>query len=100
MEDLGRWLGLWTMVTFLAFSSYLGCLHPSIFCRMETTGLVSAGTQKGWCVPSLLPFEQPSAQQHVMPIKRWLRLGRGDRSWSFPLLQGSVGQPPLATHML
>lgn len=76
--DLG--LGLWSMVTFLAFSSYLGCLHPSIFCRIETMGLVSAGTWRGWCVPSLLPIGQPSAQRHVKPIKCWLRLDRGD--WS------------------
>lgn len=35
-------LGLWSMDTFRAFSSCLGCLHPSVFSRMETTGLVSA----------------------------------------------------------
>lgn len=40
-------LGLWGMVTFLAFSSYLRCLHPNIFCRMETMGLVSVGTWRG-----------------------------------------------------
>lgn len=53
-EDLGRWLGLWATVTFLAFSSYPGCLHPSVFCRLETPGLVSAGAWRGWWVPSPL----------------------------------------------
>ena len=96
----GLGLGLWNMVTFLAFSSYLGYLCLSVFCREQTTGLVSAGIGRGWCVPSLLPFGQPSAQQRVTPIKRWLRLGSGDRSRSFPSLQGSIGQHPLAARTL
>lgn len=53
-EDLDRWLGLWAIVTFIAFSSYPGCLHPSVFCKMETPGLVSAGAWRGWWVPSPL----------------------------------------------
>lgn len=55
MGDLG--LGLWSTVTLLAFSSYLGCLHPSIFCRMETTGLASAGT---WRDSGVSPLFFPS----------------------------------------
>lgn len=103
--DLG--LGLWSTVTFLAFSSCLGCLHlrgwRSADDTRETPDKSGVSWDKGehrWCVPSLLPFGQPSAQQPVTPIKRWLRLGRGDWSWSFPPLQGSIGQPPLATHVL